>query len=95
MDINVAFGITLRKLRLSSGLTQEQLGFESGLRRTFISSLELAENEPSLQTIQKLALALNLPLSKLMLEVEKEQKRGVNLGAKFAGKALTNKKGGF
>lgn len=75
MDINVAFGITLRRLRLASGLTQEQLGFEAGLRRTFISSLELAEKEPSLQTIQKLSLALDLPLSKFMLEVERELKK--------------------
>jgi len=75
MAITAAFGRTLRKLRLARGLTQEQLGFEASLRRTYISSLELGEKDPSLQTIHKLSLALNLPISKLMLEVEKEQKK--------------------
>ena len=43
MEVSKAFGVALRKLRLSQGLTQEQLGFEADLRRTFISSLELGE----------------------------------------------------
>ena len=74
MNINIAFGRALRKLRLANGLTQEQLGFEAGLRRTHISSLELAEKDPSLSTIQKLSTAFNMPLSKFMYEVEREQK---------------------
>lgn len=75
MAITAAFGRTLRRLRLAHGLTQEQLGFEANLRRTYISSLELGEKEPSLQTIQKLSLALDLSISKLMLEVERELKK--------------------
>jgi transcriptional regulator with XRE-family HTH domain len=71
-DLDAAFGITLRKLRLAKKLTQEQLGFETGLRRTFISSLELGEKQPSLATIQKLALALDLPMAKLIQKVEDE-----------------------
>ena len=75
MDITARFGKVLRKLRKNAGLTQEQLGFEANLRRTYISSLELGEKEPSLQTIQKLSLALDLSISKLMLEVERELKK--------------------
>lgn len=71
-DLDKAFGIALRKLRLAKKLTQEQLGFETGLRRTFISSLELGEKQPSLATIQKLALALDLPMAKLIQKVEDE-----------------------
>ena len=75
MDVTVAFGRTLRRLRLAQGHTQEQLGFEANLRRTYISSLELGEKDPSLQTISKLSLAFDIPISKLMNEVEKEQKK--------------------
>ena len=71
MELSKAFGIALRKLRISKGLTQEQLGFESELRRTFISS-ELGEKKPSLTTIYQLAEALDIPMSKLMKYVEKE-----------------------
>lgn len=74
MEIDVAFGRALRKIRLESGLTQEQLGFEAGLRRTFISSLELAEKQPSLETILKLSVVFNISLSKFMQLVEAELK---------------------
>lgn len=60
MDLAEAFGGVMRELRLESGLTQEQLGFEAGLRRTFISVLELGQQQPTLTTIFKLAPALGL-----------------------------------
>jgi transcriptional regulator with XRE-family HTH domain len=72
MDVSKAFGITLRKLRISKELTQEQLGFDADLRRTYISSLELGEKQPSLTTIYRLANALETPMSKLLKLVEKE-----------------------
>jgi transcriptional regulator with XRE-family HTH domain len=55
----VAFGKVLRQLRQEAGLTQEQLGFDAELRRTYVSILELGQQQPSLTTILKLAKALN------------------------------------
>jgi len=72
MDVTVAFGIVLRRLRLAKELTQEDLGFEAGLRRTFISSLELGQKQPSITTIFKLAQFLEISLSDLMHLVEIE-----------------------
>ena len=71
-DITTAFGKTLRRLRITKKLTQEELGLEAGLRRTFISSLELGQKQPSLETIQKLAAVLELSISKLLQQVEKD-----------------------
>jgi transcriptional regulator with XRE-family HTH domain len=71
-DIRTAFGKTLRRLRIAKKLTQEELGLEAGLRRTFISSLELGQKQPSLETIQKLAAVLELSISKLLQQVEKD-----------------------
>jgi len=62
----VAFGKVLRQLREAAELTQEQLGFEAGLRRTYISILELGQQQPSLTTIIKLAEALNCTPGKLI-----------------------------
>lgn len=59
MDAGAAFGRVLRSLRQEAGLTQEQLGFEADLRRTYISLLELGQQQPSLITILKLATALH------------------------------------
>ena len=72
MEPAVAFGKVLRKLRTSAGLTQEQLGFESELRRTYVSILELGQQQPSLTTIIKLARALGLPAHELVSLVETE-----------------------
>jgi transcriptional regulator with XRE-family HTH domain len=68
----VAFGLVVRKLRQKAGLSQEQLGFEAELRRTYVSILELGQQQPSLTTIFKLAKALNLTPSNLLGLVEKE-----------------------
>ncbi len=74
-DITTKFGKTLRRLRVTKNLTQEQLGLEAGLRRTFISSLELGQKEPSITTIQKLAVVLEISMSKLLQQVEKDLKQ--------------------
>ena len=72
MDVAAAFGKTLRKYRIKKDLTQEELGLDAGLRRTFISSLELGQKQPSLLTIQKLCLVLDISMSKFLQAVEKE-----------------------
>lgn len=58
MDAAAAFGKVLRRLRRQRGLTQEQLGLEADLRRTYVSLLELGRQPPSFTTILKLATAL-------------------------------------
>ena len=72
MEPAVAFGRVLRQLRQEAGLTQEALGFEADLRRTYVSILELGQQQPSLGTILKLAKALNQPGGVLIEMVEAE-----------------------
>jgi transcriptional regulator with XRE-family HTH domain len=67
----VALGKALRKLRLAAELSQEQLGFESGVQRNFISLIETGQNQPTIGTIFKLAQALGIKPSKLVSEAEK------------------------
>lgn len=71
MDAAVAFGKVLRQLRVEAGLTQEQLGLEADLRRTYVSVLELGQQQPSLTTILKLARALKIQAHELIRQVEK------------------------
>ncbi|MHB1201347.1 MAG: helix-turn-helix domain-containing protein [Polaromonas sp.] len=68
---NTALGRTLRSLRLAAGLSQEQLGLESGVQRNFISLIETGQNQPTITTIFKLAHALGIKPSKLVAEAEK------------------------
>jgi transcriptional regulator with XRE-family HTH domain len=56
---------------MAAGLSQEQLGLESGVQRNFISLIETGQNQPTITTIFKLAHALNVKPSKLVAEAEK------------------------
>ena len=68
---HAALGLALRKLRLAAGLSQEQLGLESGVQRNFISLIETGQNQPTITTIFKLAYALGVKPSKFVSEAEK------------------------
>jgi transcriptional regulator with XRE-family HTH domain len=65
-----AFGKSLKSRRLSSNLSQEQLGLKSGLSRPYISELEMGKKDPSLFTIFKLADALKVNPSFFIEEIE-------------------------
>ena len=64
-DLLKKFGKRAREERTKRGLSQEELGFQSGLDRTYISGIERGERNPSLKNIGKLAKALKTPLFEL------------------------------
>ena len=72
MQPAVAFGRVLRRLRQAKGMTQEQLGLDADLRRTFVSILELGQQQPTLTTLLKIASVLDLRPSELVQLVERE-----------------------
>lgn len=65
-----AFGQVLRKHRLAAGLSQEELGLESGVQRNFISLIETGQNQPTITTLFRLAKALDIKASSLVSDVE-------------------------
>lgn len=65
-----SFGLVLRQLRVAKKLSQENLAFEAGLERNFISLLERCQQTPSLNTVFKLAQALGIKPSTLVARVE-------------------------
>jgi transcriptional regulator with XRE-family HTH domain len=71
LTIEEAFGLTLQDLRKTHKLSQEELGFESGYHRTYISQLERGRKSPSLKTIFQLAAALKTLPSEMVLCVER------------------------
>lgn len=72
VDYELPFGVALRRLRRAAGLTQEQLGLESGVQRNFISLIENGQNQPTINTISRLARALGIKASQLVAEAERE-----------------------
>lgn len=70
MELETAFGQTLRAFRKKSGLAQEALALECDLDRTFISLLERGLRQPTLKTLFRLAHVLKVPPSALVADVE-------------------------
>ena len=65
MDIKQKFGNNLKRLRLEKGLSQEKLALNADIDRTYIPSIEKGERNVSIVTAEKLAIALNVPISEL------------------------------
>lgn len=68
-DTRREFGRRLNGLRKARGLSQEQLGHAAGLDRTYISQAEAGRRNVTLQTITKLARALNVDPAALVSDV--------------------------
>ncbi len=61
-------GETIRGFRTQRGLSQGDIEKRTGLLRCYLSRVENGHTTPSLQTLSKLALALELPLSHFFTE---------------------------
>ena len=64
-DVNVKLGLMIKKYRMSKGLTQEELSFESGLHRTYIGHVERAEKNITIKNVEKIAKGLNIDIAQL------------------------------
>ena len=53
-------GEKIRRLRKKQGISQEELGFRSGVHRTYIGAIERAEQNVSIDNIHKIAKALKV-----------------------------------
>jgi transcriptional regulator with XRE-family HTH domain len=58
-------GEAIKHQRSELGISQDELARRSGLQRTYISDLERGTRNPSVGSIQKIAHALQVPVSKL------------------------------
>ena len=66
MDIRKQVGLNVRKIRRERGWSQEELAFESGLHRTYISGIERGARNPTLLVIDQLAAALKVTPARLL-----------------------------
>ena len=65
-----AFGAAVRARREELDLSQEELGFRSGLDRTYVSGIERGVRNPTLKIVGRLAKALGTRASKLLAAAE-------------------------
>lgn len=58
-------GETIRTIRKEQGLTQKELGQLCGIDEANIRKYELGKANPKIETIEKIAKALNVPIAKI------------------------------
>lgn len=68
-----AFGITISKLRIQKGLTQERMSGLAGIARSHLVALENGEKTVRLDTLWKIADALEISPSELIRKTEEEK----------------------
>ncbi|MDP6603326.1 MAG: helix-turn-helix transcriptional regulator [Rhodospirillales bacterium] len=66
MEIRRQLGRNVRRFRLEKGLSQEELAFEAGLHRTYVSGIERGIRNPSVTNVAKLATALGIEPHRLL-----------------------------
>ena len=59
-DFRALLAHNILRLRTARGWTQERLAFEAGIARSFVGDLERQERNVSVDTLQKLTVALGV-----------------------------------
>ena len=67
--ITIILGQRIRNYRTKQGLSQEKLAELSGCHPTYIGQIERGEKNATIESIEKIAIALDLPLSKLFEKI--------------------------
>ncbi|MBQ8764005.1 MAG: helix-turn-helix transcriptional regulator [Clostridia bacterium] len=78
-EIAKSIGKRIRSYRNNLGLSQEKLAELSGCHPTYIGQIERGEKNATLESIEKISSALNVPLSKLFEKLGGAENIGRNI----------------
>ena len=65
-DENISLGENIKKLRKNKGLTQDKLSEITKISIASIQRYESGKRQPNIQTLNKIAIALDVPLNELL-----------------------------
>ena len=68
----VIVGEVIAGYRKQKGVTQEVLSGLSDIGRTHLSAIERGERKPTLETLYRISLALDIKMSVIMAAIEEE-----------------------
>ena len=77
------FGIAVRQLREARGWSQEELSGQADLNRSYVGEIERGRAIASIVTAEKLAAALGLQMSDLLVRCDQIQCRRTVQGIKL------------
>ncbi len=67
-------GEEIRKARQGKGMTQEELAFEAGISRNYVSLLELNEKSPTVEVWLRICDALEVSAATMIKRVQRKCK---------------------
>ncbi|MBI2260705.1 MAG: helix-turn-helix transcriptional regulator [Caulobacterales bacterium] len=68
MELVAQLGRNVRTIRTEIGLSQEEVAFRAGLKRSYLSDLERGTRNPTVRALGRIAEALGVPPSRLLQE---------------------------
>lgn len=66
MDIKQIVGQNLKRHRIAAGLSQEELAFECGIHRTYVSGVERGVRNPTVTLLARIAEPLGIEVAELL-----------------------------
>lgn len=67
----VLVGRVIAKFRKNKGISQEVLSGLADIGRTHLSAIERGERKPTLETLYRISCALDIKMSDIVIEIEK------------------------
>ena len=67
---SVAVGKVIQRIREEKRLSQEVLSGLAGIGRTHLSAIERGERKPTLETLYRISLALDVNMSDIVKKIE-------------------------
>lgn len=78
-------GQNLKRVRVAQAVSQEQLAFDAGVDRSYLGGIERGEENPSVDTLEKIARILSIELLEFFLPMNGAgQQQGLRPGRKPA-----------
>ena len=65
-------GEVIARYRMKKGITQEVLSGLSDIGRTHLSAIERGERKPTLETLYRISIALDIKMSVIVMSIEEE-----------------------
>ena len=66
----IIVGTTIAQIRKQKGLSQEVMSGLADIGRTHLSAIERGERKPTLETLYRIAIALDMKMSDIVKQIE-------------------------
>ena len=72
----IIVGQVIARFRVNKGMTQEVLSGFADIARGHLAMIERGERKPTLETFYKISCALDVKMSTIIIDIEKELEQG-------------------